>query len=66
MSLWKRTIESSQEVSCSEDILTFRPGFLKPIRGGLRKKQNLIQSRPSRWETGLVGGEKGIRLQKEE
>ena len=42
------------------------PGFVKPIRNGLRKVQNLIECRPTRVETGLAGRENGIRFQKEE
>ena len=30
------------------------------------KKQNFIESRPSRAETGLTGKENGVRLEKEE
>ena len=43
-----------------------RPGFVKPIRNGLGKVQNLIECRPSRVETGLAGRKNGIRFQKEE
>ena len=43
-----------------------QPGFAKPIRNGLRKVQNLIESRLSRAETGLTGRGNGNRFQKEE
>ena len=43
-----------------------RSGFVKPIRNGLRKINNLIQSRPSRAETGMARRFNGIRFQKEE
>ena len=58
--------ESFRENDSSEDRPRARPGFVKPIQNGLRKVQNLIKCRPSRAETGLVGRENGIRLQKEE
>ena len=40
------------------------PGFVKPIRNGLRKEQNLIEYRPTRAETGLAGRVNVIRLRK--
>ena len=43
-----------------------RLGFVKPIRNGLRKKQNLINGRWSRVETGMAGRENEARFQKEE
>ena len=43
-----------------------RIGYLKPIRNGLRKKQNWIENRPSRAETCMAGREIGVRFQKEE
>ena len=52
--------ESFREVDKSENCPRTMFGF------GLRKEQNLIQRRSSRAETGLVGRENGIRLQKEE
>ena len=54
------------EINCRQDCPRARPGFVKPIRNGLRKIQNLIESRPSRAETGLAGKENRIRFQKEE
>ena len=59
-------IESFREINSRENRLRARPGFVKLIRNGLRKEQNLIKSRPSRAETGLAGKENGIRLQKED
>ena len=58
-------VESFEEINNSEDCLRARPGFVKPIRNGLRKKQILIESRPSRAETNLAGRENGIGLEKE-
>ena len=59
-------LESFREIDSGLDRPRARPGFVKPIRNGLRKVQNLIECRPSRAETGLAGRENGIRLQKEE
>ena len=59
-------VESFRESNSSEDRPRARPGFVKPIRNGLRKVQNLIESRPSRAETGLAGRENETRLHKEE
>ena len=59
-------VKSFGEINCSEDSPRARPGFVKPIRNGLRKVQNLIKCRPSRAETGLAGKENRIRVQKEE
>ena len=59
-------IKSFREIDSREDRPRARPGFVKPIRKGLRKEQNLIECRPSRAETGLAGRKNGIRLQKEE
>ena len=46
MSLWKRagylTVESFREINSGEDHPRARPGFVKSIRNGLRKEQNLI------------------------
>ena len=36
-------VESFREINNSEDRLRARPGFVKPIRNGLRKKNKLIQ-----------------------
>ena len=70
MSLWKKaecqTESKALEKSIVENRLRARPGFVKPIRNGLTKVQNLIECRPSRAETGLVTRENGIRFQKEE
>ena len=59
-------VKSFRKINSREDCPRARPGFVKPIRNGLRKIQNLIECRPSRTETGLAGRENGIRLQKEE
>ena len=59
-------VESFREVNSREDHPRARPEFVKPIRNGLRKEQNLIYSRPFMAETGLVGKENGIRFQKKE
>ena len=70
MSLWKRRdarqSQKFREIDNDENRSRVRPGFVKPIRNGLRKVQNLIKCRPSRAETGLAGRENGIRFQKEE
>ena len=59
-------VKSSREIDSRENCPRARPGFVKPIRNGLRKKQNLIKCRPFRAETGLAGRKNGIRFQKEE
>ena len=59
-------VECFREINSREDCLRVWPGFVKPIRNGLRKINNLIKSRPSRAETDLTGTENGIRFQKEE
>ena len=59
-------VKSFREIDSRQDRPRARPGFVKPIRNGLRKVQNLIECRPSRAETDLVGRENGIRFQKEE
>ena len=59
-------VKSFREIDSRQDRPRARPGFVKPIRNGLRKIQNLIKCRPSRVETGLTGLENGIRLQYEE
>ena len=46
-----RSSQKLGEVESSENRPRAWPGFAKPIRNGLRKEQNLIQSRPSRVET---------------
>ena len=59
-------VKSFREIDSRQDRPRAWPGFVKPIRDGLRKVQNLIKCRPSRAETGLAGRENGIRFQKEE
>ena len=59
-------VKSFREINSRQDRPRARPGFVKPIRNGLRKVQNLIECRPSRAETGLAGRKNGIRFQKEE
>ena len=60
-------VKSFRDIDSRENRLRARSGFVKPIRNGLRKKQNLISSRPSRAETGLAAEkENGIRFQKED
>ena len=59
-------VKSFREIDSRQDCPRARPGFVKPIRNGLRKVQNLIKCRPSRAETDLTGRENGIRFQKEE
>ena len=44
-------VKSFREINSRQDHLRARPGFIKPIRNGLRKVQNLIKCRPSRVET---------------
>ena len=51
-------VKSFREINSGEHRPRARPGFVNPIRNGLRKEQNLIESRPSRAETGLLGREK--------
>ena len=59
-------VKSCREIDSRQDRPRARPGFVKPIRNGLKKVQNLIKCRPYKAETGLAGRENGIRLQKEE
>ena len=59
-------VESFREINSSEDHPRAQPGFIKPIRDGLKKMKNLIESRPSRGETGLAWRKNGVRFQKEE
>ena len=59
-------IESFREINSRQDRPRARPRFVKPIRNGLRKVQNLIECRPFSAETGLAGRENGITFQKEE
>ena len=48
-------VKSFREINSRQDRPRAWPGFVKLIRNGLRKKQNLIESRPSRVETDLAG-----------
>ena len=41
-------VESHKKVNRSKNRLKARSGFVKPVRNGLRKKQNLIEIRPTR------------------
>ena len=59
-------VKSFREINSRLDRPRARPGFVKPIRIGLRMVQNLIECRPSRAETGLAGKENGIRFHQEE
>ena len=59
-------VKRFKEINSTEDRPIARFGFVKPIRNGLRKGQNLIEYRPTRAETSLAGRENGIRFQKEE
>ena len=47
-------VKSFQEINSRENCSRVWPGFVKPIQDGLRTKQNLIESRMSSAETGLV------------
>ena len=47
--------ESFREVDSSKSCLKARFELVKPIQNELSKEQNLIESRPSRDETGLGG-----------
>ena len=51
-------VKSYREIDNRQDRPRIRSGFVKPIRNGLRKVQNLINCRPSRAETGLTGRER--------
>ena len=57
-------VKGFREINSRQDRPRARPGFVKPIRNGLRKVQNLTKCRPSRAETGLAGRKNGIRFQK--
>ena len=59
-------VKSFREIISREDRPRARFGFVKSIRNGVRKVQNLIECRPSRAETGLAGRKNGIRFQIEE
>ena len=54
-------VDSFREIDSRQDRPRARPGFIKPIRNGLRKEQNLIKCRPFRAETGLAERKNGIR-----
>ena len=58
-------VESFGEADSNEDRPRAQPGFVKSIRDGLRKEQNLIESRPSCCETCLAGRENRVGFQKE-
>ena len=53
-------VKGLKEVDRNKNRSRARLGFVKPIQIGLRKEQNLIESRASRAETGLVGRESGV------
>ena len=57
-------VKSFGEIDSTQDRPRARPGFVKPIRNGLRKVQNLIKCRLSKAETSLTGRENGIRFRK--
>ena len=59
-------VKSFGEIDSRQNHPRARRGFVKPIRSGLIKVQNLIKCRPSRAETGLAGRDNEIRFQKEE
>ena len=54
-------VKSFGEIDSRQDRPRAWPGFVKPIRNGLRKEQKLIKCRPSRAETSLTGRENGIK-----
>ena len=56
--------KSLRELDCSKNCPRSKFGFVKPIRNGLGKKQNLIQGRPFWAETSLAGRENEVRYQK--
>ena len=60
------SVKSFREIDSRQDCPRARPGFVKPIRNGLRKVLNSIKRRPSTAETSLAGRKNGIRFQKEE
>ena len=59
-------VKSFREINSRQDRPRAQLGFVKPIRNGLRKVQNLIKYRPPRAETGLMGRENGVRFQEKE
>ena len=54
-----------REVDCSKNRPRARLGFVNPIRNGLRKIKNLIESKLPRRETSLPARKNGVRLKKE-
>ena len=58
--------ESFRKVDRSKDRPRARLGFVKPIRNGLKKIKNLIESRLYRAKTGLAGSKNEVRSKKEE
>ena len=50
--------ESFREINSSKDRSRSRPGFVKLIPNNRKKEQNMIYSRPSKTEIGLLGREK--------
>ena len=48
-------VESFEEINIRQNRPRARPGFVKPIRNGLRKEQNLMLCKLSRAEIGLAG-----------
>ena len=59
-------VKSFREIDSRENRPRARSGFVKPIRNGLRKEQNLIECRATRAETGLARRENEIRFQNKE
>lgn len=57
-------VESFRKVDRSKNCPRAWFGFVEPIPNGLRKKENLIDSRSARAETGLAGRKNGVGLQK--
>ena len=55
-------VKSFRKISSREDRPRARPWFVEPIRSGLRRIKNLMQSGWTRAETGLAGRENGIRF----
>ena len=53
-------IERFRQVDRSKNRPRTKPAFVKSIPSGLKKKQNLIESRPSKAETSLAGRENGV------
>ena len=53
-------VKSFGEIDSRQNRPRARRGFVEPIRDGPKKMKNLIESRPSRAETGLAGRENRI------